>query len=81
MFRTLGIGYVPISVVALSGFLLVGGPVWAWMLAVWLGGAVVTLLAALAQASRTETPGSQLKLTLREGSMPARIPVPVRHAP
>ena len=81
MFKTLGIGYVPISVVALAGFFLAGGPVWAWMLAVWLGGAVVTLLAALAYAGRTETRRTPLKLSLREGSMPARIPVPVRHAP
>ena len=81
MFRTLGIGYVPISIVALAGFLLVGGPVWAWGLAVWLGGAVVTLLAALSHAGRTDTPGPQLKLSLREGSMPARIPVAVRHTP
>ena len=53
MLRTLARGYLVTMALAVGGWFALGGPVWAWVLFVWLVGAPVTLL--LSRTTGTET--------------------------
>ncbi len=56
MLVTLLIGYSTTSIIGIVGFLLLGGPIWAWGLLVWLGGAIACLLVAAYRASVPQHP-------------------------
>ena len=40
---TIGIGYATAVILGAAGFLMFGGPVWSWLLFVWIAGAPITL--------------------------------------
>ncbi|WP_299567653.1 hypothetical protein [uncultured Sulfitobacter sp.] len=46
MIRTLVIGYSSASLLGIAGYMLLGGGVWIWGFAVWIGGAIACLLVA-----------------------------------
>jgi len=43
MFKAITKGYGAALLIGIAGYFAVGGPLWAWALLVWIGGAPVTL--------------------------------------
>ncbi len=61
MFKAIAKGYGAAVIIGFSGYLALGGPLWAWVLLVWIGGAPVTLFFTDPPDETADTPSSAVQ--------------------